>query len=111
MSKKRSSSGWPIVAIDEFVPDSIKRDVRFEIGKLVAAGARGILIQIPIEDFNNTLMKVIARGGPASGPFEPRLCGQPVASWTNDHVGVMGQRQRDDRVRIYGADGREYDLQ
>jgi len=106
---KFSANGWPVIALDDFVPASIVRDVNREVGKLFALGAKGILIQIPIEDLAKTLDAVMASGR-VTGPFEPRLCGWPVAGWEQGHVAVMGQKPKEPRVRIYDATGKEHEV-
>jgi len=103
-----SRSGFPIIDIEEFVPASIVRDVRREISKLFARGAKGILIQIPIEDFTTTINKVLEKHPLACAPFEPRLCGYAISHWTGSHVGVMGMTDREPDAQIYGADGKVY---
>ena len=108
--KAHKSSGYPVIELEDFVPPSIVRDVRREVSRLLSIGARGILIQIPIEDFNTTINTAIDRHPFGKMPFEPRLCGQPVASWTGSHVAVMGQKPKEPTVRLFGADGKEYDL-
>jgi hypothetical protein len=74
--------------ISNFVPSSILADIRRMVDKLKDEGAKHILLQIPMEDYANTLMAVSHY---VFGPFTPMLYGCPVAGWDGDHVGVMAQ--------------------
>ena len=58
------------------------------VDKLREDGAKHILLQIPMEDYANTLLAVTQR---VFYPFTPILCGCPVAGWEGDHIGVMAQ--------------------
>lgn len=78
----------PDFDISNFVPKAILSDIRRMVDKLKSEGAKHILLQVPMEDYANTLMAVSQH---VFYPYTPMLYGCPVAGWDGDHIGVMAQ--------------------
>jgi len=97
---------FPTYAIDDLVPLAVVRDVRRTISDLKTRGATNILIQVPAEDFANTIDAVTKR---VFWPFHPTLCGEAVSPWEKAYVGVMARADRyQTQPILFNADGSEH---
>lgn len=99
-------SGFPSMAIDEHVPPAIRRDIARMLDNLRAAGGSAFLIQVPAEDFARTI-DAVARS--VLYPFAPTLCGEAVAPWEKQEIGIITRARREHTSPLlYTADGREH---
>lgn len=87
------------VAIDDFAPGSIVRDIRRTADKLREQGATQLLVQIPAEDFATSINAVITAQS-LFVPFEPTMCGLPCAPYEGAIVTVMGKASADQKHPI-----------
>lgn len=95
------------VAMDQYVPESVKRDIERTIKQFKEQGAKIRLIRIGYDDFHRTIDQMVAS---QYGPFMPMLCGYPVEWGPLDVVEVVAVR-KDSPVLTLDVGGHQGELE
>jgi len=102
---------FPKLSIDEYVPDSVCRDVRAVVSKMRDQGWTHLCISVPAEDFAGVMNQMATRVG---CPFVPLLCGVIAMPYEGTTVAVMGREpvpaQDLRKLVLYGADGSMHEI-
>jgi len=95
------------ILMDQYVPESVRRDVGLMIRRFQEQGAKVRLIRIGYDDFHRTIDQMVAS---QAGPFMPTLCGYPVEWGLTDTVDVVAVR-RDSPVLTLDVAGHQGELE
>jgi hypothetical protein len=84
-------------AIDEFVPESLLKDVRHVLSMHRSAGRTPRIIAMYVEDFMKCTKKLNER---EFMPYKPTLCGIPVTPWEKAEIAVFAPADDDTPVTV-----------
>jgi len=93
--------------MDQYVPETVRRDIAHTIKLFKRRGAKIRLIRIGYDDFHLTIDQMMQS---QYGPFTPTLCGYPVEWGLRDVVEVVAVR-KNSPVLILDILGRQGELE
>lgn len=93
--------------VENFVPESLQRDLKRKLRQLKDKGASHLMIMVPLADFEPMQRDISAQ---CYRPYVPVLFDIPVVPWAGDHVCIKARPDRGQNAPIiFTLDGVEYD--
>jgi hypothetical protein len=85
------------VPIDQYLPASVRRDLAVVVRQHLEAKHRIRVVRIHVLDLAPIIDKVVAG---QCAPFQPTICGYPVAPWEKAEIGVFAVADDDTPLSI-----------